>query len=373
MELAAVGQDVLGERDAHGAADVAGDVDQRRGLIGLVLADALVGGRGDRQEHHRQADADVDPRPREERERRGAVDPRQVVHAERHDGHAGGDQPFRLEERRGAPGEEHHHHGDDAARAEDEARQGGGVAVIFLGDLRDELRRRDEDRPGEHHHHEAGSELPVADEPQVDGRVLRVQEPRNHGDERDHHEDAGDVHQRRGAEPVLPLPLVEDRPPASRGTGRPAGSRRGRTGCPCAPGRARSFLAASLSSISQYIRPSAMMPTGPVDQEAPVPGCVVGQPAAERRPDHGRDHDGDAVEREGLPRFSGGKESARIDWASGAMPPPPSPCSTRKKSSDSRLQAKPHRIDATVNRRHRPHEEAPCGRSAWPGSSRPSA
>ncbi len=37
-----------------------------------------------------------------------------------------------------------------------------------------------------------------------------------------------------------------------------------------------------------------------VDQKAPVPGDIVGQPAAERRPDHRRDHHGDAEQREGL-------------------------------------------------------------------------
>ena len=37
-----------------------------------------------------------------------------------------------------------------------------------------------------------------------------------------------------------------------------------------------------------------------VDQKYPVPGIVVGDPAAERRSDHRRDHDRDAVDRKGL-------------------------------------------------------------------------
>ena len=44
----------------------------------------------------------------------------------------------------------------------------------------------------------------------------------------------------------------------------------------------------------------ASRPDRPVDQEAPVPGIIVRQPAAERRPDH-RSHDhGNAEQREGL-------------------------------------------------------------------------
>ena len=37
-----------------------------------------------------------------------------------------------------------------------------------------------------------------------------------------------------------------------------------------------------------------------VDQKAPVPGDIVGQPAAERRPDHRGNHHGDAEHRKGL-------------------------------------------------------------------------
>ena len=37
-----------------------------------------------------------------------------------------------------------------------------------------------------------------------------------------------------------------------------------------------------------------------VDQKAPLPGEIVGQPAAERRPDHRRHHHGDAEHRKGL-------------------------------------------------------------------------
>ena len=43
-----------------------------------------------------------------------------------------------------------------------------------------------------------------------------------------------------------------------------------------------------------------MRPIGHVDEEDPVPGVVVGDPAADRRADRGRDDDGDTVQRERL-------------------------------------------------------------------------
>ena len=49
------------------------------------------------------------------------------------------------------------------------------------------------------------------------------------------------------------------------------------------------------------------------------------------------------------PRFSGGKESARIDCATGTMPPPPSPCRIRNNSSMLRFGAKPHSTELAVN------------------------
>ena len=49
------------------------------------------------------------------------------------------------------------------------------------------------------------------------------------------------------------------------------------------------------------------------------------------------------------PRFSGGKASARIDCATGTMPPPAKPCRTRNSSIDWRLHATPHSHELIVN------------------------
>src|SRR4029077_5469289 len=39
------------------------------------------------------------------------------------------------------------------------------------------------------------------------------------------------------------------------------------------------------------------------------------------------------------PRFAGGNASARIDWATGTMPPPPNPCRMRNSNSAFRFGA----------------------------------
>ena len=48
------------------------------------------------------------------------------------------------------------------------------------------------------------------------------------------------------------------------------------------------------------------------------------------------------------PRFSGGKVSARMACAIGCSPPPPAPCSTRKKRRSPRLGANPQSKELTV-------------------------
>src|SRR6202043_3345610 len=49
------------------------------------------------------------------------------------------------------------------------------------------------------------------------------------------------------------------------------------------------------------------------------------------------------------PRFAGGNASARIDCATGTMPPPPKPCRMRHNSNAFRFGAKPHNSELRVN------------------------
>ncbi|GJE03234.1 hypothetical protein GMJLKIPL_5185 [Methylobacterium isbiliense] len=267
-------------------------------MVGLLLGDALVGGGGDRQEDHRKADADVDARPDEEAEVQVAVQVRQVDHREGDDRRARGDEVLGLDEAGDPADDEHHQAGDDAPRREGEAGPGGGVAEIILQQLRQELRGGDQDRAGRHHHEEAGAELAPAQEPQVHHRVPVVQLPRDHRHEGDRHDGReGDDEVR--AEPVLPLPLVEhDLQRAEEGRHQQeADEVEAHALAPQAPPLLHRRGRVLDEEVDQHQGHHA---DRGVDQEAPVPGIGVGEPAAEGRPDHRRDHDGDPVEREGL-------------------------------------------------------------------------
>ena len=51
-----------------------------------------------------------------------------------------------------------------------------------------------------------------------------------------------------------------------------------------------------------------------------------------------------------MPRSWGGKVSINMAWDMGCSPPPPMPCTTRKKISSARLVAVPQSRELTVNR-----------------------
>src|SRR3984893_12059320 len=50
-----------------------------------------------------------------------------------------------------------------------------------------------------------------------------------------------------------------------------------------------------------------------------------------------------------MPRLAGGNVSARMACSLGCSPPPPAPCSTRKKISDPNEGARPQRHELIVN------------------------
>ena len=89
-------------------------------------------------------------------------------------------------------------------------------------------------------------------------------------------------------------------------------------------------------------------PEGEIDEEDPPPRELGDQQAAEHRPEGGgerRRHHQDA----GRPHpFGGGKARNSMAMPTGVIIPPPTPCSTRNRTSWERLSARPHRTEAPV-------------------------
>ena len=85
---------------------------------------------------------------------------------------------------------------------------------------------------------------------------------------------------------------------------------------------------------------------GEIDVEDPPPGVVVGDPAAEGRPEDRRISTPTPNIVIAEPCFSSGKLSSSTPWVLGCRPPPASPWRSRKKMSCGRLVAMPHRPEA---------------------------
>ena len=79
-----------------------------------------------------------------------------------------------------------------------------------------------------------------------------------------------------------------------------------------------------------------------------MPGVVVGDPAAERRPDHGCDHDGDAVDREGLAALFRRKGVGEDRLLAGRHAAAAEALQDAEQHQRLQIQAKPHSSDATV-------------------------
>ena len=106
-----------------------------------------------------------------------------------------------------------------------------------------------------------------------------------------------------------------------------------------APPRFRSVTASGESWNSVAISANAMTPTGPLisKHQRQLRLSAIQPPSV--GPTTGATTTATPNNANAWPRFSGGKESARIDWETGTMPPPPTPCRMRNSSSESRLQA----------------------------------
>ena len=296
MELLAMRQYVGKDRNADRAAGVARRVDQRRGLTGLLGRNAVVRRGRDRDEDQRDPERLQHSGLRDEPEADIAIDVGQPVHRQRDDEGPGDDQVFRLDLARQAAGEEHRDHGDDAAGRQCEAGPRGRIAELLLRQLRKRLRGRQQDRAGRQHHDKAGAELARRHHAQVDHGIAAGDLPGNHEHEGERAHDRRPDDESR-AEPVVLEPAVEHELEGAE------------EGCdqheadevePDAALRRRPALRGRLLAQQDGNRRHRGEADRAVDQEAPMPGHVVGKPPAKRRPDHRRDHHGDAEQRKRL-------------------------------------------------------------------------
>ena len=105
------------------------------------------------------------------------------------------------------------------------------------------------------------------------------------------------------------------------------------------------------------MRTSAMKPTGPLIRKAQRQEKESASQPPSVGPTTGATTTATPNRAKAWPRFSGGKESARIDCETGTMPPPARPWKMRNRSSESRFQASAVAIEATVNSARQSQEE----------------
>ncbi|KAG1251737.1 hypothetical protein G6F65_018222 [Rhizopus arrhizus] len=127
-------------------------------------------------------------------------------HRQHDEGHRG--QHAHVEARCVLAHERGHDHRQDADRRGRQARPDRGVAHVTLQPLREQQGHAEERRIGHHHRQRTGAEVAMAEQLQVDDRILVGQFPdqehrqRHHGHTGQHH----DLHRR---EPVLVIAQVE--------------------------------------------------------------------------------------------------------------------------------------------------------------------
>ncbi len=296
VELGSPAQEGAQEGDAHAASDVAEEVHEPGGLVGLLLGEVRVGHHVDGDEEGAQAHALDDagggsvpvadgevPLAHPEQAQAGhdqavgheaaGVD---AAHEEAHDGHADQDDeaPRRHDQPAGGRVEPEHrlekHWDQEGAAVEDEAQR---------------------------EQHEVGAgEGAVLEQAQVDHRMVVVQLPEHHGDQ-SHHGDDGEGHDEGAGEPVVALALVQHDL-----EGRQADDHQGEAD----EVDLLAVLQAQPLEVRRIHEDGAGEHHGQdahrdVDEEDPVPAVVVREPAAQHRPDdRGEDH-ADAVHRHGLP------------------------------------------------------------------------
>ena len=133
--------------------------------------------------------------------------------------------------------------------------------------------------------------------------------------------------------------------------------------------RLRSASAAADSRRISAISAIAIAPTGPLIRKHQCQEKLSASQPPSVGPTTGATTTATPNSAKAWPRFAGGNASARIDCATGTMPPPPRPCRMRNSSSAFRFGAKPHSTELSVNSAETDQEEClaaePFGPESW--------
>ena len=196
----------------------------------------------------------------------------------RHEGHAG--QHAQVEAVGVLADEWREQDRQDADRRGGETGPDRGVAQVALQPQRHQDADAEERRVGQHHRDGPGGEVAVAEQAQVDDRILVGQFPDHEHRQRDRRDD-GQHHDRGRVEPVLVVAEVEQ--DLQRAHAQHQGGQADVVHLRLfQPFRAALQLAAHHRAGEDADRH--------VDEEDPFPAVVVGDPAAQDRAGDGRDH-----------------------------------------------------------------------------------
>ena len=290
MELGAPSQTCIDERNADAAAEIAGLVEQGRSLAVTVRRHADISRRVGRNEQERQGAHLHRPVEGDVVERGVRRQPRlQEQPVADHD-EAADQQPFWWH--KAAANEANRRH--DQNRAEAAGKQGktGGLRVIAkqrLGELREQLDRAQQDEADKEQQGAADSEVADLEQPDVDHWTRMVPFPHREQAERDGR-DGEQAEDERGGEAVILLELIEKHLQGAK-------TKRHQTEPQIVELQA---LAQQLFAVfDQCFRLThenrnqhkGDQPDRQVNQENPVPGEVIGEPAADQRAGGGGDDD----------------------------------------------------------------------------------
>jgi len=196
----------------------------------------------------------------------------------------------------------------DRARGEDEAGVGRGIAELLLRELRDQDRARIKNGADHENHHRAEREIAIAENAEIDHRVLGDGQPHRRPDQPDRGEKAEGADHRVG-EPVIVLAAIEHDLET-------ADAERDQRDADIIDAAAAPALGLHPGRIldQRADRQKGDDADRHVDQEHPAPGVIIGDPAAQSRPDDGREDGRDGDHRKGAPALRGleGIENDRL-------------------------------------------------------------